>query len=123
VKVLIVDDSKTMRSIHRSVIGKIGNAEIEEACDGQDALSKASAFQPDLILLDRNMPNMDGYTFLKIYRSKGNSTPIIMITSEACKTSIVDAIKAGVNDYVVKPFSPEKLSERIKKILEKQQAA
>ena len=122
-KVLIVDDSKTMRSIHRSVIDKIGKAEIEEACDGHDALSKASAFQPDLILLDWNMPNMDGFSFLKIYRNNGHKTPIIMVTTESSKSCIIDAIKAGVSDYVVKPFTPDVLKERITKVLERQQAA
>jgi CheY-like chemotaxis protein len=59
-KVMLVDDSKTMRNIEKSVLGQLGVAEIEEACDGQDALSKVGAFQPDLLLVDWNMPNMDG---------------------------------------------------------------
>jgi two-component system chemotaxis response regulator CheY len=122
-RVLVVDDSKTMRAIHRSVLGQIGDAEIEEACDGQDAMSKAAAFGPDLILLDWNMPNMDGFTFLKTYRGQGNKTPIIMVTTEANKPNIIEAIKAGVNDYVVKPFTPDVLSERIKSTLAKAQAA
>jgi two-component system chemotaxis response regulator CheY len=122
-RVLVVDDSKTMRAIHRSVLGQLGDAEIEEACDGQDAMSKAAAFGPDLILLDWNMPNMDGFTFLKTYRGQGNKTPIIMVTTEANKPNIIEAIKAGVNDYVVKPFTPDVLSERIKSTLAKAQAA
>jgi two-component system chemotaxis response regulator CheY len=122
-RVLVVDDSKTMRSIHRSVLNQIGPTEVEEACDGQDALSKAAAFNPDLILLDWNMPNMDGFTFLKTYRGQGNNTPIIMVTTEANKPNIIEAIKAGVNDYIVKPFTPDMLGDRIKNTLAKAQAA
>jgi two-component system chemotaxis response regulator CheY len=122
-RILVVDDSRTMRAIHRSVLKQIGDAEIEEACDGRDAMSKAAAFRPDLILLDGNMPNMDGFTFLKMYRGRGKKTPIIMVATEADKPNIIEAIKAGVNDYVVKPFTPDVLSERIKSTLAKAQSA
>ena len=122
-RVMIVDDSKTMRNIQRNVLTQLGYTELEEACDGQDALSKAGAFKPELILLDWNMPNMDGLTFLKTYRGQGNDTPIIMVTTESEKTRVVEAIKAGVNNYLVKPFTPDGLSGRIKETLEKMAAA
>lgn len=121
-RVMLVDDSKTMRSIQRTILSQLGYADIEEACDGLDALSKVSAFKPELILLDWNMPNMDGLTFLKNYRAKGQKTPVIMVTTEADKPRVMEAIKAGVNNYVVKPFTPDTLAQRIKETLKKQAA-
>lgn len=112
-RVFIIDDSKTMRNIQKSTLATLGHTEIEEAGDGQDALSRVDAFNPDLILLDWNMPVMDGITFVRQYRAKGRKVPIIMVTTEAEKTRVVEAIKAGVNNYVVKPFTPEALSQKI----------
>jgi len=121
-KIMLVDDSKTMRSIQKSVLGQLGYTEIEEACDGQDALSKVVAFQPDLLLVDWNMPNMDGITFVKHFRGTNKTTPIIMVTTESEKTRVIEAIKAGVNNYVVKPFTPDALSQRITETLSKKAA-
>ena len=116
-KVMLVDDSKTMRNIQKGILTQLGYTDLEEACDGMDALSKVGAFQPELLLVDWNMPNMDGLTFVKKYREQGNKAPIIMVTTEAEKSRVVEAIKAGVNNYVVKPFTPDLLGERIKETL------
>lgn len=116
-KVMLIDDSKTMRNIQRNVLSQLGYTQIEEACDGQDALSKVHAFNPDLILVDWNMPVMDGPSFIRAYRGQGKTTPIIMVTTEAEKGRVIEAIKAGVNNYVVKPFTPEILGERIRQTL------
>lgn len=121
-KILLVDDSKTMRNIQRNVLSQIGNNTVEEACDGQDALSKAMAFQPDLILVDWNMPNMDGLTFVKTFRQSNKTTPLIMVTTESEKSRVIEAIKAGVNNYVVKPFTPDLLNQRINETLSKKAA-
>lgn len=118
-KILLVDDSKTMRNIQKAVLAQLGHGDIVEACDGQDALSKAMASKPDLMLVDWNMPNMDGLTFVKQFRAKGNKTPIIMVTTEAEKSRVIEAIKAGVNNYVVKPFTPDILQQRIGETLAK----
>ncbi len=118
-KVMLIDDSKTMRNIQKSVLRQLGYTDIEEACDGQDALNKVGAFGPELILVDWNMPNMDGLSFVKAYRQQNKSTPLIMVTTEAEKTRVIEAIKAGVNNYVVKPFTPDLLSQRINETLAK----
>lgn len=116
-KVLLIDDSRTMRNIQKGILTQMGHTQIEEACDGLDALSKVAGFAPDLILVDWNMPNMDGLAFVKEYRAKGLKTPIIMVTTEAEKSRVIDAIKAGVNNYVVKPFTPDVLGQRIEETL------
>lgn len=118
-RVMLVDDSKTIRRIQRSILEQLGYTEIDEACDGQDALSRVAAFEPALILLDWNMPNMDGLTFLKAFRQRDKVTPVIMVTTEAEKSRVIEAIRAGVNNYVVKPFTPDTLQQRIKETLAK----
>ncbi|MCX5660786.1 MAG: response regulator [Planctomycetota bacterium] len=122
-KILLIDDSKTMRNIQKAILTQLGHTDVLEASDGLDALSKVGAYQPNLILVDWNMPNMDGITFVKQYRAKGLKTAIIMVTTEAEKARIVEAITAGVNNYVVKPFTPDALSERIKETLSRVAAA
>lgn len=108
-----------MRRIVKGVLATLGVEAVEEAKDGADALSKAGAFKPDVILLDWNMPVMDGLTFVKTYRGNGETTPIIMVTTEAEKSRVMEAIKAGVNNYAVKPFTPEGLSKIIQATMAK----
>jgi len=120
-KILMVDDSRTMRNIQKNVLKAMGESVYTEAGDGLEALTCVAAAPQgfDLLLVDWNMPNMDGLSFVKRLREKDKITPVIMVTTEAEKTRIIEAIKAGVNNYVIKPFTPDALLERVKQTLAK----
>lgn len=118
-KVLVVDDSKTMRRIHKRMLTKLGVTDIREAGNGLEALASFKADPPDLILLDWNMPQMDGITFLKTVRKRPAHIRVIMVTSEAEKSRILNAVRFGANDYMVKPFTEEGYLEKVKGYLEK----
>jgi len=119
----IIDDSKTMRNIEKSVLAGLGYTEVGEAADGKEGLEKVEVFSPDVILLDWNMPVMNGLEFVKAFRVKDKLTPVIMVTTESEKTNVLEAIKAGVNNYVVKPFTPESLSEKINQTISRAKGA
>jgi two-component system chemotaxis response regulator CheY len=113
-----------MRNIFKRVIVGINAAETAEAGDGVEALQVIEQSGPfDLMLLDWNMPNMDGITLLKTVREKKIFTPVIMVTTEAEKTRIIEAIKAGANNYMVKPFTPDALKGKIEETLKKAKAS
>ncbi len=118
-KIMLVDDSRTIRNIEKNVLTQLGHSDFLEAGDGVEALALLAAQMPDLFLVDWNMPNMDGLTLVKNIRTKNTHVPIIMVTTEAEKSRVVEAIKAGVNNYVVKPFSAETLGEKIQQTLSK----
>ena len=112
-RVLIVDDSRSIRMMIRSYLAKSVNLEVLEAEDGAAALLLAANLKPSLIFTDWNMPNMNGIDFVKQYRASGAKTPIIMITTEAEKVRVVEALQAGVNNYLVKPFKREEFFQRV----------
>jgi two-component system, chemotaxis family, chemotaxis protein CheY len=118
-KILLVDDSKTMRNIQKKILETIGGIEFTEASDGVEALSQLGKGPFNVIIIDWNMPNMDGITLVSRIRTSDKKTPLIMVTTEAEKNRIIDALKAGVNNYVVKPFTPETLVEKVKATLAK----
>ncbi len=115
-KVLVVDDSSMIRRLIKNALSQAGFDNVSEATNGQEAVD-ATRDTPDfgLILMDWNMPKVTGLEAVKAIRSAGNDTPIIMVTTEAEKSRVVEAIKAGINDYLVKPFTPDQLIERINK--------
>ena len=121
-KVITIDDSSTMRRIIKNTLKRIGYGdEILEAGDGKEALEVLANNDVDLIITDWNMPVMDGLTFVKTIRANAeyNDTPIIMVTTEAAKEDIIVALKAGVNNYIVKPFTPDVLKDKIETVLGK----
>jgi len=119
VKILLVDESRTIRNIQKNVLKQLGYTDVMEAEDGVQALAHFPGNVPDLMLVDWNMPNMDGITLIRKVRETNKTVPIIMCTTEAEKSRVVEAIKAGVNNYVVKPFTVESLGERINQTLAK----
>jgi two-component system chemotaxis response regulator CheY len=123
-KVLLVDDSKTMRNIERKALSALGDVECVDAGDGVEALACIGAQGPfDLVIIDWNMPNMDGITLIGKIRATDKRTPLVMCTTESEKTRVMEALKAGANNYVVKPFTPDALIERVRQTLEKLKAA
>ena len=117
-KVLIVDDFATMRRILKNILKQIGFSNIAEAEDGKTALVQLKNRKFDLVLCDWNMPEMTGLELLQKVRSDDElkDTPFVMVTAEAHKDNILDAVKAGVSNYVVKPFTAETIEEKLKKV-------
>lgn len=120
-KILVVDDFSTMRRIIRNILKEIGYNNVDEADDGSTALEKLKGGGFDFVVTDWNMPNMPGIELLKAIRQDPGlkETPVLMVTAEAAKENVVTAVQAGVNNYIVKPFTAAALKERIDLILEK----
>jgi two-component system, chemotaxis family, chemotaxis protein CheY len=110
-KILTVDDFSTMRRIIRNMLRQLGYNNIVEAEDGAEALSLLQREKVDFVISDWNMPNMSGLDLLKAIRADDNlkPLPVLLVTAEALKENVVEALKAGVNNYVVKPFTAETL--------------
>lgn len=121
-KILLVDDSATMRKIQRNVLAQMGHEDVVEAENGEDAIHqmKANDFMIDLILCDWNMPVMNGIEFVRKIRAVENlqKIPIIMVTTEAEREKVLEAVKAGAKGYVVKPFTPDILKAKIAEIVD-----
>ncbi|MBI3606706.1 MAG: chemotaxis response regulator CheY [Nitrospirae bacterium] len=123
-KILIVDDMSTMRRILKNSLKQIGYTDMEEAEDGNDALTKLREGGFGFVVSDWNMPNMSGLELLKAIRQDEalKAIPVLMVTAEAQKENIMEAIQAGVSNYIVKPFTAETLKEKVDKIFEKKAA-
>ena len=116
--ILVVDDFSTMRRIVRNILKEIGFTNINEAEDGKAAFKELKKEKYDLILCDWNMPEVTGLDLLKMVRSDDalKDIPFVMVTAEAQKDNILEAVKAGVSNYVVKPFTAETISEKLGKV-------
>jgi len=123
-KFLVVDDSATMRRIIVNSLQRIGYTDCIEAADGAEALARfSSAIQ--FIITDWNMPNMSGVEFARALRARedGRTVPVLMVTTRSVREDIVSAVEAGVNNYIVKPFTPPVLKEKIDSLLSSATAA
>ncbi len=117
--ILIVDDSLTMRKIVVNTLRKLGYTKTLEAPDGKEALGKLYAEKVDLLITDWNMPEMNGMELIQAVRGDPSfkGLPILMLTTRGMKDDIVAALKAGANNYIVKPFDPDVLQKKMNEIL------
>lgn len=123
-KILVVDDSLTMRKIISNVLKQLDytDDDIVMAKDGLEAWSIVKKNKFDIILTDWNMPNMGGLELVRNIRETcilNRETPVVMITTEGAKSEVILALKAGVSNYIVKPFSPEVLKEKIESVMKR----
>ena len=120
IKILVVDDFATMRKVIRNLLKQSGYENITEAEDGVAAMNVLKSTKIDFVISDWNMPNMTGIELLRAVRSDNElcAMPFLMVTAESLKDNVVEAVKAGVSNYIVKPFTAEVLGEKIDKILE-----
>jgi two-component system, chemotaxis family, chemotaxis protein CheY len=120
-KVMVVDDQMSMRGLTRHSLGQLGIVSVEDAPDGKKAMQLLIANPPDLVISDYNMPVMNGLDLLRAIRSNQalRKTPFILATGRGDKELVVMAAKAGVNNYVIKPFSTEVLRGKIEAVIGK----
>ncbi len=117
-KILLVDDSKTMREIIRSVLAQIDDVEVCEAVGGHEGLALAASVEPDLVLVDQLMPEVDGLQFIRAFRERDTRTPIILLGCSNDRRQVVEAIRAGANNFLAKPFTPDLLGQRVRETME-----
>ena len=120
-KILVVDDFSTMRRIVKNLLRELGFTNMDEADDGQTALPKLKAGGYDFLVTDWNMPGMTGIELLKAVRANPDTAnmPVLMVTAEQKREQIIEAAQAGVNGYIIKPFTAGTLEEKLKKIFDR----
>ena len=120
-KILVVDDFSTMRRIIKNLLGELGFTNIVEADDGSTALPVMQDGSIDFLITDWNMPNVPGIELLQQVRGNDSikDTPVLMVTAEATREQIVQAAEAGVNGYIIKPFTAQTLEDKIKSIFDR----
>ncbi|VAV85232.1 Chemotaxis regulator - transmits chemoreceptor signals to flagellar motor components CheY [hydrothermal vent metagenome] len=114
-RILVVDDFPTMRRIMRNLLKELGCSNVDEAEDGSMALEKLKSDKFEFVITDWNMPKMTGIELLKAIRSDASlkALPVLMVTAEALQDNIVEAVQAGVSNYIVKPFTAAALKEKL----------
>ncbi len=119
IRVLIVDDFSTMRRIMKNILKQLGFTNITEADDGTTAMELLNTGSYDLVISDWNMPRMTGLELLREVRAGGphKEVPFLMVTAEAQRQNVIEAVQSGVSNYVVKPFTAEGIHEKLRKII------
>ena len=116
-KILVVDDAAFMRKVIRDTLTKNGYTDVHEAVDGQDAVEKYFELHPNLVLMDITMPNMDGLEALKAIRAKDSSANVVMCSAMGQEAMVMEAVQAGIKDFIVTPFKDDRLMKTDNSIL------
>ncbi|MCI9288809.1 MAG: response regulator [Oscillospiraceae bacterium] len=116
-KILLVDDAAFMRKMIKDTLIKNGYTEVFEAVDGADAVEKFGEIGPDLVVMDITMPNMDGLEALKAIRAKDGSANVVMCSAMGQESMVMDAVRSGAKDFIVKPFKPDRVLKTVTSIL------
>ena len=116
-KILLVDDAAFMRKMIKDTLTKAGYTDLYEAVDGADAVVKYGEVQPNLVIMDITMPNMDGLEALKAIRAKDGSANVVMCSAMGQESMVMDAVRSGAKDFIVKPFKPDRVLKTVSTIL------
>ena len=116
-KILLVDDAAFMRKMLKDTLSKNGYTDLYEAVDGADAVEKYDELKPDLVIMDITMPNMDGLEALKAIRAKDGNANVVMCSAMGQEAMVVEAVQAGIKDFIVKPFKEDRLMKAVNTIL------
>jgi len=116
-KILLVDDAAFMRKVIKDTLTKSGYTDLYEAVDGLDALEKYDEVKPDLVIMDITMPNMDGLEALKSIRGKDPNANIVMCSAMGQETMVIDAVRSGAKDFIVKPFKADRVLKTVTSIV------
>ena len=116
-KILLVDDAAFMRKMIKDTLSKNGYTELFEAVDGADAVEKFGEIGPDLVIMDITMPNRDGLEALKAIRAKDGGANVVMCSAMGQESMVMDAVRSGAKDFIVKPFQEERVLEAVKKVI------
>lgn len=116
-RILLVDDAAFMRKMIKDTLSKNGYSDLHEAVDGADAVEKYAELHPDLVIMDITMPNMDGLEALKAIRGADSSANIVMCSAMGQESMVMDAVRSGAKDFIVKPFKAERVLKTVTSIL------
>ena len=116
-RILLVDDAAFMRKMIKDTLSKNGYTDLHEAVDGADAVEKFTELKPDLVIMDITMPNMDGLEALKAIRAKDSGANVVMCSAMGQESMVMDAVRSGAKDFIVKPFKGERVLKTVASIL------
>ena len=116
-KILVVDDAAFMRKVIKDTLSKAGYTDLHEAVDGADAVEKYNSLKPNLVLMDITMPNMDGLEALKAIRAADGGANVVLCSAMGQETMVIDAIRSGAKDFIVKPFKGERVLKTVTSIV------